>query len=269
MIGLSEVKEIIRKIIAMSKLNKMYTDCGMSKENPSLHMAFTGNPGTAKTTVARLFARILRDEKILLTGNFVEVGRADLVGKYVGHTAPLVKKKFKQAQGGVLFIDEAYSLCDGMENGYGDEAINTIVQEMENHRNDVVAIFAGYPDKMSEFIKRNPGMASRIKFNINFPDYTTDELCAITKLMLKTKQMQITNSALEKLREIYENALRDKQFGNGRFARKMLEDAQMNLAVRVVNLQDPTRKTLTTIEADDIPNACEFANDFEKKRIGF
>ena len=146
-------------------------------------MVFTGNPGTAKTTVARLFAEIMKDEAILSTGKFVEVGRADLVGQHVGHTAPLVKKKFRDAQGGVLFIDEAYSLCDSYENGFGDEAINTIVQEMENHRDDVIVIFAGYPEPMKQFLDRNPGMQSRIAFQIEFEDYTTEELCAITKLL--------------------------------------------------------------------------------------
>ena len=138
MIGLDAVKKVIHKAIANYKLHKLYTEKGISKENASLHMVFTGNPGTAKTTVARLFAEILKDEKVLPTGSFVEAGRADLVGSCVGSTAPLVKQKFKEAQGGVLFMDEAYALCDGYSNGYGDEAIHTIVQEMENHREDVI-----------------------------------------------------------------------------------------------------------------------------------
>ncbi|MDE7282320.1 MAG: AAA family ATPase, partial [Lachnospiraceae bacterium] len=140
MIGLSSVKTIISKAIAGFKLKKTCMDKGIRKDKPSLHMVFTGNPGTAKTTVARLFAEIMKDEKVLSSGCFVEVGRADLVGDHVGATAPLVKKKFKEAQGGVLFIDEAYSLCDSYENGFGDEAINTLVQEMDNHRDDVIVI---------------------------------------------------------------------------------------------------------------------------------
>lgn len=167
-------------------------DRGIQKERASFHMVFTGNPGTAKTTVARLFAEIMKDEKVLPTGNFVEVGRAELVGDHVGATAPLVKRKFKEAQGGVLFIDEAYSLCDSYENGFGDEAINTIVQEMENHRDDVIVIFAGYPEPMQKFLDRNSGMLSRIAFHVKFEDYSIDELCDITKLLLSRKQMTIT-----------------------------------------------------------------------------
>ena len=180
MIGLDAVKKVIHKAIANYKLHKLYTEKGISKENASLHMVFTGSPGTAKTTVARLFAEILKDEKVLPTGSFVEAGRADLVGSCVGSTAPLVKQKFKEAQGGVLFIDEAYALCDGYSNGYGDEAIHTIVQEMENHREDVIVIFAGYPEPMQQFLDRNPGMRSRIAFQVAFEDYSIDELCVMT-----------------------------------------------------------------------------------------
>lgn len=183
MIGLSSAKEIIHKAIANYKLKKLCMDRGIRKERASLHMVFTGNPGTAKTTVARLFAEIMKDEKVLPTGTFVEVGRADLVGDHVGATAPLVKRKFKEAQGGVLFIDEAYSLCDSYENGFGDEAINTLVQEMENHRDNVIVILAGYPGPMKRFLDRNPGMLSRIAFHVEFEDYSVDELCDITRLM--------------------------------------------------------------------------------------
>ncbi len=270
MIGLQSVKEVIRKIIAYAKMKKMCTDNGITKGNPALHMMFTGNPGTAKTTVARLLARILKDERILASGKFVEVGRADIVGQYVGHTAPLVKQRFKEAQGGVLFIDEAYSLCDGY-SGYGDEAINTIVQEMENHRDDVIVIFAGYTDKMKAFAERNPGMNSRIKFNIEFDDYTADELCEITKLMLDNKQMSITDSAMEKLRGIYEKARKDKSFGNGRFVRKMIEDAEMNLAERMLKLDNTklTSEMISTIEEEDISEPKTEAAAAETRHIGF
>ena len=205
MIGLSSVKTIINKAIANFKLKKVCMDKGIRKENSSLHMVFTGNPGTAKTTVARLFAEIMKDEKVLSSGNFAEAGRADLVGNHVGATAPLVKKKFKEAQGGVLFIDEAYSLCDDYENGFEDEAINTIVQEMENHRDDVIVIFAGYSGQMKQFLERNPGMASRIAFHVKFEDYSKQELCDITRLLLSRKQMIITDAAMEKLKKIYES----------------------------------------------------------------
>ncbi len=272
MIGLASVKKIMHKVIAEAKIKRMCMDKGIKRDNQSMHMLFMGNPGTAKTTVARLFAQIMKEENILPTGNFVEVGRADLVGQYVGSTAPLVKSKFREARGGVLFIDEAYSLCDDRKGGYGDEAINTIVQEMENHREDTIVIFAGYTEPMKDFVARNPGMNSRIKFKVNFDDYTADELCDITKLMLTKKEMRITENAMQKLRGIYENARKDNDFGNGRFARQMIEDAEMNLAERVMKLTENqiTPEMITTIEESDIiaPTVpAECIN--QTKRIGF
>ena len=256
MIGLTSVKEIIHKAIAHYKLNKLCIDKGIAREKASLHMVFTGNPGTAKTTVARLFAEIMKDEKVLSTGTFVEVGRADLVGDHVGSTAPLVKKKFKEAQGGVLFIDEAYALCDSYENGFGDEAINTLVQEMENHRDDVIVIFAGYTEPMHKFLDRNPGMLSRIAFQVEFEDYTTDELCDITKLMVSKKQMTITEAAMNRLRKNFDIAREESDYGNGRFVRKTLEEAEMNLAERILQFKksEITTELITTIEECDIPD---------------
>ena len=243
---------------------------GIQKESVSLHMVFTGNPGTAKTTAARLFAEIMKDEKVLPTGKFVEAGRADLVGDYVGLTAPLVRRKFKEAQGGVLFIDEAYALCDSYENGFGDEAIHTIVQEMENHRDNVIVIFAGYPEPMKQFLDRNPGMRSRIAFHVEFQDYSTDELCDITELMLKKKQMKITDAAMKKLRQNYETVRETIDYGNGRYVRKILEEAEMNLAERLLELEESeiTTELAMTIEARDIPESGTGKLP-AKKQIGF
>lgn len=270
LIGLSRAKDIIRKAIANFRLNKLCMNRGISRDRSSMHMVFTGNPGTAKTTVARLFAEILKDEKVLSTGNFVEVGRADIVGDHVGATAKLVKKKFKEAQGGVLFIDEAYSLCDSYENGFGDEAINTIVQEMENHRDEVIVIFAGYPEPMKHFLERNPGMKSRTAFQIEFDDYKTEELCEITKLMLSRKKMIISDQAMKKLRKIYESVEGSKDFGNGRFVRKLLEEAEMNLAERILQMdnEEITDELITTIEENDIPTQDSTKKE-EKRTIGF
>ncbi len=256
MIGLVSVKEVIHKAIAHYKLNKRCIDKGIAREKASLHMVFTGNPGTAKTSVARLFAEIMKDEKILSTGVFVEVGRADLVGDHVGSTAPLVKKKFKEAQGGVLFIDEAYALCDSYENGFGDEAINTLVQEMENHRDDIIVIFAGYTEPMQRFLDRNPGMLSRIAFKVEFEDYSTDELCDIAKLMVSEKQMTITDAAMDKLRKNFDIAREERDYGNGRFVRKTLEEAEMNLAERILQFKESeiTTELIMTIEECDIPD---------------
>ena len=270
MIGLSNVKAVIRKAIANYKLNKYYLDKGITREKPSLHMVFTGNPGTAKTTVARLFAEILKDEKVLPTAKFVEAGRADLIGSFVGATAPLVRSKFKEAQGGVLFIDEAYSLCDSYEKGYGDEAISTIVQEMENHRDNVIVIFAGYPKPMKEFIERNPGMKSRIAFQINFDDYTVDELVDITNLMASKKGLTITDAAMEKLKASYDEVCGEDDYGNGRYVRKMLEEAEMNLADRLfgVGAAMPNEDELTVIDLCDIPESSHMKKDV-KRNIGF
>ena len=274
MIGLTSVKEVIRKAIANYKLNKICSERGISRGNVSLHMVFTGNPGTAKTTVARLFAEIMKDERILSTGNFVEVGRADLVGQFVGHTAPLVKKKFKEAQGGVLFIDEAYALCDRNDNSFGDEAINTLVQEMENHRDDVIVIFAGYPGPMQRFLEKNPGMQSRIAFHVDFEDYTTEELIDITKLMVSNKQMKITDEALDKLRINYEIARVQDDYGNGRYVRKVLEEAEMNLSERLLETtlktgeENLTTEMVITIEECDIPDMSH-QNRTSKFKMGF
>ncbi len=268
MIGLDSAKEVLRKAIAKCNLDKIRKDRGIPNAISSMHMVFTGNPGTAKTTVARLCAQIMSDEKILATGNFVEVGRGDIIGDHVGSTAILVKKAFREAQGGVLFIDEAYSLCDRHEGSFGDEAINTIVQEMENHREDVVVIFAGYPKPMAEFLERNPGMKSRIAFYINFEDYSTDELCEITNFMLSKKHMTATDAAMDKIRRNCDAARVSPDYGNGRYVRKLLEEAEMNMAARISELpvDKLTDELITTIDAGDIP---EFKPKKAERRIGF
>lgn len=202
MIGLAEPKRIISEALDFNKAQKLFADKGFTAKRPSMHMVFAGNPGSAKTTVARLFAQIMKDNGLLTVGKLIEVGRADLVGKYVGWTAQIVRDKFKSAKGSVLFIDEAYSLVEERGGLYGDEAINTIVQEMENAREDTVVIFAGYPDKMREFIERNPGLKSRIAFHVNFPDYNTDELMEIFGQMLKSNEREADQAVLSKVRGI-------------------------------------------------------------------
>lgn len=170
----------------------------------------------------------------------------------------------------MLFIDEAYSLCDGYESGYGNEAINTLVREMENHRDDVIVIFAGYSETMKKFLDRNPGMLSRIAFQIHFEDYSVEELCEITKLMLSKKQMTITGEAMEKLRNNYCVARVNNDYGNGRYVRKVLEEAEMNLAARVMERDnvDITKSLLTTIEVSDIPVIVSDQKR-EKIKLGF
>jgi AAA+ superfamily predicted ATPase len=236
MIGLKDAKNVIKQAINFYKAQKLFREKGFTNDCPAMHMVFTGNPGTAKTTVARLFAQIMKDNSLLSDGDLVEVGRADLVGKYVGWTAPTVKKKFRQAKGSVLFIDEAYSLVDDRDGLFGDEAINTIVQEMENNREDMVVIFAGYPDKMEGFLQKNPGLRSRIAFHVHFNDYNADELYDITKLLAGNSNLKLDECARDKLISIYEDAKKTDDFGNGRYARNILEKAIMKQASRLIEM---------------------------------
>ena len=254
MIGLSEAKQVIGKALDYYKLQRMFKDMGVKQDRPAMHMVFTGNPGTAKTTAARLFARIMKENGLLSKGHLVEVGRSDLVARYVGWTAKTVQEKFKAAMGGVLFIDEAYALADDRGGSFGDEAINTIVQEMENRREDLVVIFAGYPDEMERFLDKNPGLRSRIAFHVPFADYSAAELCDIARLIGNQKGVSFSEDAVEKLRTVFEAARFQPDFGNGRYARNVVEQAKMNMASRLLtaDLDAVTKETLTTIEASDI-----------------
>lgn len=272
MIGLADIKQVVDEIIDSARIQKLRSEMGMDSYKTSLHMVFTGNPGSAKTTVARLITQIFTKEGILKTGNYVECGRADLVGRYVGWTAKTVRSKFREANGGVLFIDEAYSLVDG-SNSFGDEAINTIVQEMENHRDDVIVIFAGYPEKMKEFLDKNEGLRSRIAFHLDFPDYKADELVGILKLMAEKKGYKLSDEIEAKCQDIFEMAVNQKEFGNGRYARNLLEQAMMAQSRRITKEckgKKITRKTLTTLKAEDFEvNASKQLQKETKYKIGF
>lgn len=270
MVGLNDAKEIISKALNYYKIQRMFKDKGIKQDRMAMHMVFTGNPGTAKTTVARLFARIMKENGLLSKGQLVEVGRGDLVGKYVGWTAQIVKEKFAAAMGGVLFIDEAYSLVDDRGGSFGDEAINTIVQEMENRRENLVVIFAGYPDEMERFLNKNPGLRSRIAFHVPFADYNTKELCEIAKLIGKSKGVTLTDTAIQKLSTVFENARTIEGFGNGRYVRNILEISKMNQANRILSMNpdEITEKTLTSIEYEDIEVPTAIVNP-TKHSIGF
>lgn len=269
LIGLGDAKQVIQKALNYYKMQKLYEEKGVKRDNPAMHMIFSGNPGTAKTTVARLFARIMRENGLLSSGHLVEVGRGDLVGRYVGWTAKTVQAKFKNASGGVLFIDEAYSLVDGNSGSFGDEAINTIVQEMENHRADVVVIFAGYPDKMEQFLAKNPGLRSRVAFHVPFEDYNSEELCQIADMISKKNGMNIEKDALDKLSKAFDVAKTKSDFGNGRYVRNIFEQAKMNQASRLLqkDFESITADEITTITADDI--VIPESKKVEKIRIGF
>ena len=270
MIGLTEVKKFTDRALDYFKAQKVFSEMGMKADKPAMSMVFTGNPGTAKTTAARLFARILKDNDILAVGDLYELGRADIVGKYVGWTAQIVKDTFRKAKGSVVFIDEAYSLLDDRKGMYGDEAINTIVQEMENNREDVLVIFAGYPDEMKEFLDRNPGLKSRVAFHVPFADYTGPELYEIAEFIAEEKGVQLHEDVKEKLLPIFEKARLYHDFGNGRFVRNIIEKAKINQASRLVNgdIDNVTEKDVRTLYADDFEDPATSIESTERQ-IGF
>ncbi len=270
MVGLTEAKNVIREALDYYKAQKLFLDKGLQEEHPVMHMVFTGNPGTAKTTVARLFAEIMKDNGLLSVGKLIEVGRADLVGEYVGQTAPKVKEAFRRAKGSVLFIDEAYSLMDGYRGQYGDEAIDTIVQEMENLKDDMVVILAGYPEEMEQMLDRNPGLRSRIAYHVPFSDYSSWELYDIAELESEEKGMHLAADVKKKLIPIFEEGRKTKNFGNGRFVRNLIEKAQMRQASRLMQMDYDlvTREDVTTLTADDFTEI-RLAGDVRKKAIGF
>ncbi|MBR6873879.1 MAG: AAA family ATPase [Ruminococcus sp.] len=275
MIGLTEVKKMIDQAVNYSRVQKRFAERGMPNAKRAMHMVFTGAPGTAKTTVARLFAQILKDNEVLSVGDLIECGRKDLVGQFVGWTAVQVKNLFKRAKGSVLFIDEAYSLVDDRSGSFGDEAINTIVQEMENAREDTVVIFAGYPKEMNEFIERNPGLRSRITFYVDFPDYSAEELYDITKLIVKNNKYKLAEDARDVLIPIFEKALLSGDFGNGRYARNLVEQAQLAQAMRLskCDLGRLSGDELLTLTAEDFAeigtNKIKEKDEPVRRRIGF
>lgn len=238
LIGLEEVKTQVRKIAAFAKMKKDFEAQGKSKLSLALNMEFSGNPGTAKTTVARILAGVLKQIGILDSSELVEVGRASLVAGYVGQTAERVRDVFRSAKGKVLFIDEAYSLVEHWEGGYGDEAINTIVQEMENNREDTVVIFAGYPKQMEEFFSRNPGLRSRVPFQLSFHDYGVEELLKITALEAERYGFALAPEAEEAIRKLAAPCAKEQGFGNGRFCRNLVENALLSYAQRVYGAEE-------------------------------
>ena len=272
MVGLNEIKQVTQQIISTYKLSKYKNSYGINSSECCRHMVFMGNPGCAKTTVARLLCDILRKEEVLKTGKFVECGRADLVGRYVGWTAKEVKAKFRAAKGGILFIDEAYSLVDST-NSFGTEAINTIVQEMENSRDDVIVIFAGYPEPMEKFIAQNEGMKSRIAFTLNFPDYTPEELMKIMDLMLTKKGLEVDLPARSECQKIFQQAVLAENYGNGRFVRNLLEQATLKQASRLLppgSKNKPTKSEVKLLKKEDFSvNLSQMLKDEPKREIGF
>ncbi len=233
LIGLKDVKEQVRKIAAFARMKKDMETLGRTSVPVALNMEFVGNPGTAKTTVARILAGIFQEIGILSSSQIVEAGRADLVAGYIGQTAINVKSVFKRARGKLLFIDEAYSLASDSQRDFGYEAINTIVQEMENSRGDTVVVFAGYPEEMENFFSMNPGLRSRVPFRISFPDYSTDEMAQIVALEAQKRGFSLCSRALEKAVSLCGEAKHRSDAGNGRFCRNLVENAILGYALRV------------------------------------
>ena len=262
LVGLEPVKSRIRDICAFLLVDKLRSQLHLNTGAPSLHMSFTGNPGTGKTTVAQRMAEILHRLGYVRKGHLVAVTRDDLVGQYIGHTAPKTREVLKRALGGVLFIDEAYYLYrPENERDYGQEAIEMLLQEMENHRDDLVVILAGYKDRMEQFFRSNPGLSSRIAHHIDFPNYTSAELLAIGHLMLKQMQYTLSREAEAVLREYIELRQTQPNFSNARSIRNALDRARLRQATRLLAQRDKplAAHDLMTIEAEDIRASRVFA----------
>jgi probable Rubsico expression protein CbbX len=262
LVGLAPVKSRIRDICAFLLVDKLRSQLNLNTGAPSLHMSFTGNPGTGKTTVALRMAEILHRLGYVRKGHLVAVTRDDLVGQYIGHTAPKTREILKRAMGGVLFIDEAYYLYrPDNERDYGQEAIEMLLQQMEDHRDDLVVILAGYQDRMGQFFRSNPGLSSRIAHHIDFPNYTSAELLAIGHLMLKQMQYALSSEAEAALREYIELRQTQPNFSNARSIRNALDRARLRQATRLLAQRDKplSARELMTIEAQDIRASRVFA----------
>jgi SpoVK/Ycf46/Vps4 family AAA+-type ATPase len=274
LIGLSGVKAQVNRIASFLKAEQLKKSRGLPSAAISHHMEFHGNPGTGKSTVARLMAQILRALGLLSRGHLVEAERSKLVGGYLGETALKTKKIIEEALGGVLFIDEAYSLANAESrlDPYGREAIETLLKNMEDHRDNLVVIVAGYPDEMATFFSSNPGLKSRFNHTINFEDYSPEEMSQIFSHLATERQYRVSPAAAEKLQAIFDNAYknRDRNFGNGRFVRNLFESSLERLAARIVGLERITDEALMTIEAVDIPDQETVSTPAKKREpIGF
>lgn len=253
LVGLEGVKHEVKLVTNLLRVQTIRAERDLPVLDQSRHLIFTGNPGTGKTTVARLLAQIYRSLGVVDRGHLVETDRAGLVAGYVGQTAPLVKARFDEADQGVLLIDEAYSLVRGGERDFGREAIDTIVKLIEDRRDRIVVVMAGYPDEMEELIASNPGLRSRFPKVIHFPDYTTDELLRIIASLGEAGGYHLDPGARARARIWLDSIVRDKGFGNGRTARNLFEHAVSTQATRLAPVEAPTDSQLTTLLADDIP----------------
>ena len=264
LVGLKPVKARIREIAALLLIDRLRKTLGMEAGNPGLHMSFTGSPGTGKTLVALKMADILYKLGYIRKGHLLEVTRDDLVGQYIGHTAPKTKEVLKKAMGGVLFIDEAYYLYKpDNERDYGSEAIEILLQVMENQRDDLVVILAGYKDRMDIFYESNPGLASRIANHVHFPDYSPVELLSIAKMMLEEQQYELTPEAENILLDYIQIRMEQPLFANARSVKNALDRARMRQANRIFETsadQVLTKTDLVTLLPEDLLKSRLFAN---------
>ena len=261
LVGLAPVKARIREIAALLLIDKLRKNLGISSANPGLHMSFTGSPGTGKTTVGLKMADILYQLGYIKKGHLLTVTRDDLVGQYIGHTAPKTKEVLKKAMGGVLFIDEAYYLYKpDNERDYGQEAIEILLQVMENQRDELVVVLAGYKEPMDKFFESNPGLSSRIANHIDFPDYTVEELLKISKIMLDDQQYQLTPEAEIALSQYIQLRKEKPLFANARSIKNALDRARMRQANRIFDSRGQvlTKKELVNLEAEDILQSTVF-----------
>lgn len=254
LVGLQEAKKTIYEIYALHKINKEREKHQLKLEKQVYHMVFKGNPGTGKTTIARLFGKIFREMGILSKGHLIEVERADLVGEFIGHTAQKTRDLVKKALGGILFIDEAYSLARGGEKDFGKEAVDCLTKALEDSNKDFICIIAGYNDEMDSFLELNPGLPSRFPVHIHFSDYTVDELLEIANLMAKGKDFELTKDSLEKIRRSVTAILNDPfhtNFSNARYIRNCIEKAIRVQAVRLVKSNQLSREDLIKLKPED------------------
>lgn len=255
LIGLDHVKTEVRRLTSLLRVQQLRAEHDLPVIETGRHLVFVGNPGTGKTTVARLLSELYRSLGVVTTGHLIETDRADLVAGFVGQTAAKTQAVLTAALGGTLLIDEAYSLARGGDNDFGREAIDTLVKFMEDHRDDLAVVVAGYPAEMQQLIDTNPGLESRFARTLEFPDYTTDELIAIFELIAGKQRYHLTEDARRGLHVVIEAEPRDRGFGNARFTRNVFEQAASMQALRLHDVPSPTVEQLTTLEAADIARA--------------
>jgi SpoVK/Ycf46/Vps4 family AAA+-type ATPase len=253
LVGLQSVKDEVARLTSLLQIQALRAERGLPTVEASHHLVFTGNPGTGKTTVARLLSQIYRTVGVVSRGHLVETDRSTLVAGFVGQTAPKTLAALESALGGMLLIDEAYSLARGGDDDFGREAIDTLVKFMEDHREDIGIVAAGYPAEMRAFVETNPGLESRFTRTISFADYSDDELVTIFDRLGEKNYYTPSEDAITKLRALLAAQPRGRGFGNARFIRNVFEEAVGRQAHRLAALADPTDEQLTTLIADDLP----------------